>query len=442
MYDYNKPFGESCYRLMSRTGSFIYLKTRGYLEIDKDTNKVHSFVCINTLVSEEEGKRMVSEMKRKFSIIIDPEATIPESGDANSEEHMSVENPLQIERAIMNLITNLESSGSSVVAPSSSGSNCTGTPPRPKADDVARRAIEAAHGGAGSSDARSTHSPPLAIIAPRPSTIKPSVTKTMEVITGKRPLVQTSDDSDDSDEDEEEAVAGRTGRWAKSALVMAGSGSSRSGRGQSVIETTQTTTTTMNTSRPSVVVHRTTSTTSRGTTERDAQNSFTGSAQGIVIKPELRDCSSLSDGGLVDQGMDLNYYSSYPGPSSAGHLDQLLGIKQEVSSCGDLLLHSPASSTVSSMSNEQLGSSNGSSSTNMAGGGISSSGSGGSGNVRHKSVIAPKRSDLHCGIAGEGGSARKRQRRSSRSLDDIPDVGPPSMETTDSTNNSGKCLSQ
>lgn len=129
MYDYNKPFGESCYRLMSRTGSFIYLKTRGYLEIDKDTNKVHSFVCINTLVSEEEGKRMVSEMKRKFSIIIDPEATIPESGDANSEEHMSVENPLQIERAIMNLITNLESSGSSVVAPSSSGSNCTGTPP-------------------------------------------------------------------------------------------------------------------------------------------------------------------------------------------------------------------------------------------------------------------------------------------------------------------------
>ena len=190
MYDYNKPFGESCYRLMSRTGDFIYLKTRGYLEIDKDTNKVHSFVCINTLVSEEEGKRMVSEMKRKFSIICDPDAA---GSDADSED-MSVETPVQIERAIMNLITNLDSSGASTSAFDSQHQI-----QRP--EDVARRAITAA---AGASDIRSTHSPPLAIIAPKANTIKPSLKKTMEVISGKRPMPQ----SDDSESDGRENIRG------------------------------------------------------------------------------------------------------------------------------------------------------------------------------------------------------------------------------------------
>ncbi|XP_058065277.1 aryl hydrocarbon receptor nuclear translocator homolog [Anopheles bellator] len=102
MYDYNQN-GESCYRLMSRTGDFIYLKTRGYLEVDSDTKVVQSFVCINTLVSDEEGQRMVREMKRKFSVIVAGADELPdESGEP------AVENAKQIEEAVFNLITDLQ----------------------------------------------------------------------------------------------------------------------------------------------------------------------------------------------------------------------------------------------------------------------------------------------------------------------------------------------
>lgn len=43
--------GISCYRLLAKTGEFIYLRTHGYLEYDKDTQTFESFVCINTLIS-------------------------------------------------------------------------------------------------------------------------------------------------------------------------------------------------------------------------------------------------------------------------------------------------------------------------------------------------------------------------------------------------------
>lgn len=74
VYDGNKRFGESCYRLISRNGRFIYLKTRGYLEIDPKNLAVESFVCINTLISEEEGKALIKEMKQKYSVIIGAQA--------------------------------------------------------------------------------------------------------------------------------------------------------------------------------------------------------------------------------------------------------------------------------------------------------------------------------------------------------------------------------
>lgn len=69
VYDRGESRGQSCYRLLSRTGQFIYLRTYGYLEID-ETGAVESFVCINTLVSEEEAKRLIKEMKDRYSAII------------------------------------------------------------------------------------------------------------------------------------------------------------------------------------------------------------------------------------------------------------------------------------------------------------------------------------------------------------------------------------
>ncbi|KFB43800.1 putative methoprene-tolerant protein [Anopheles sinensis] len=151
MYDYNQN-GESCYRLMSRTGDFIYLKTRGYLEVDSDTKVVQSFVCINTLVSEEEGQRLVREMKRKFSVIVDKVELPDESGEP------VVENPMQIEEAVMNLITNLDGEekllSTMPASPASSVKSC-------------------GHGDG---------MPGLAIVAPEKSSIKSAIVKSINVV--------------------------------------------------------------------------------------------------------------------------------------------------------------------------------------------------------------------------------------------------------------------
>lgn len=105
MYDFSRPQGESCYRLLNRSGQFIYLKTRGFLEIDEKTHTVHSFVCVNTLVTEEEGKRLINEMKHLYSIIIDQNERTAVTNYRS--DTAAIENPQQLESAIMTLITNL-----------------------------------------------------------------------------------------------------------------------------------------------------------------------------------------------------------------------------------------------------------------------------------------------------------------------------------------------
>lgn len=154
MYDFGSPVGESCYRLISRTGSFIYLKTRGILEIDEVTREVRSFICINTLVSDEEGRRLIKEMKRKYSAIIS-------EAELNAMENnvvMDVENPQLLERAILNLITNLNNQHSD------------------DEDDTASVISDVS---------RSTKAP-LAIIAPNSVSVKPTVSKAFDVITQVR----------------------------------------------------------------------------------------------------------------------------------------------------------------------------------------------------------------------------------------------------------------
>lgn len=69
VYDRKECYGDSCYRLQTGTGQFIYLKTKGYLEID-DQGTVESFVCINTMVSEKEGRYLTNEMKKRYSALI------------------------------------------------------------------------------------------------------------------------------------------------------------------------------------------------------------------------------------------------------------------------------------------------------------------------------------------------------------------------------------
>ncbi|XP_046391132.1 aryl hydrocarbon receptor nuclear translocator-like protein 2 isoform X3 [Ischnura elegans] len=70
MFSSSDGCGNSCYRLKSKTGQFIYLRTQGYCEFDRVTGKFDTFVCINTLVSEEEGKKAVEEMRQRYSASI------------------------------------------------------------------------------------------------------------------------------------------------------------------------------------------------------------------------------------------------------------------------------------------------------------------------------------------------------------------------------------
>ncbi|XP_077301658.1 uncharacterized protein LOC143922307 [Arctopsyche grandis] len=133
MYDCNRHYGESCYRLINRTGNFIHLKTKGYLEINQRNNVVESFVCLNTLVSEDEGMALINQMKKRYSVIVDPES---KEYLAMSSSVPCVEDPEELEQAIMHLISDLPSPSS--IRSFSPDPYCPGTllsiiPPNPAA---------------------------------------------------------------------------------------------------------------------------------------------------------------------------------------------------------------------------------------------------------------------------------------------------------------------
>lgn len=70
MYDQHRLVGESCYRLMTKNGQFIYMRTLGRLDVDQNSKAVTSFVCTNTVVAEQEGKQLIKLMKKKFTLMI------------------------------------------------------------------------------------------------------------------------------------------------------------------------------------------------------------------------------------------------------------------------------------------------------------------------------------------------------------------------------------
>lgn len=101
MYDEGREFGESYYRLMSRSGHFTYMRTRGFLEIDDATKKVQSFVCLNSIIDEDYGRRMLDEMKKKYSVIVDLDKHQTETTAVNDSP---VEHPKRLERIVMHLV--------------------------------------------------------------------------------------------------------------------------------------------------------------------------------------------------------------------------------------------------------------------------------------------------------------------------------------------------
>ncbi|CAH1123125.1 unnamed protein product [Ceutorhynchus assimilis] len=133
MYDKGESRGNSCYRLKSRNGQFIYLKTFGFLEID-DQGIVESFICVNVQVDENEGVHHISEMKRRYSALFTSSlASLPYQDDGNSSDGSNVgnmtwmspasvalaasrldrtEDPQALQAALNELMQNLPSPGS------------------------------------------------------------------------------------------------------------------------------------------------------------------------------------------------------------------------------------------------------------------------------------------------------------------------------------------
>lgn len=46
------------------------MKTYGYLEMNSNGDEIGSFICVNTLVSEKEGKMEIKKMKERFTPLI------------------------------------------------------------------------------------------------------------------------------------------------------------------------------------------------------------------------------------------------------------------------------------------------------------------------------------------------------------------------------------
>ena len=161
------------------------MHTKGYLEIDKNTNKVHSFICVNTLLDEEEGKRRVEYMKNKFSVIINTQ--IPQSSD----DVPASENPQQLEKAVLCLIQNLKSASdddndaeASLLNPATMhGSQHHYTAQHHGVNPYfSGSSTQVVAGGSMSHVGRSSKTPPLALVPPAADSIKNSITKSVSVV--------------------------------------------------------------------------------------------------------------------------------------------------------------------------------------------------------------------------------------------------------------------
>lgn len=155
MYDNSSNFGESCYRLVGRNGKFVYLKSRGYLEFDEDMKNVRSFICVNTMISEEEGRKALLEMKNRFAIMVNVNGDHAEIS-SSSEDCLASENPHQLEKAVLCLIKDL-----------------------PNGTDDSYKSRGNGRNGFGE---RNSRTPPVAYIPPDSDAVKSSISKSVSVI--------------------------------------------------------------------------------------------------------------------------------------------------------------------------------------------------------------------------------------------------------------------
>ncbi|XP_068206755.1 circadian locomoter output cycles protein kaput-like isoform X2 [Palaemon carinicauda] len=79
MFTSSQGQGLVSYRLKCKGGSLVTLRSRGYIELNKETGQAETFVCINTVVGTKEAKEEIKNQRRKLLPII---------ADQQGEDHL------------------------------------------------------------------------------------------------------------------------------------------------------------------------------------------------------------------------------------------------------------------------------------------------------------------------------------------------------------------
>ncbi|XP_028032150.1 circadian locomoter output cycles protein kaput-like isoform X2 [Bombyx mandarina] len=134
MYDQHRLFGESCYRLITKNGQFIYMRTRGHLDIEKDSKAVTTFVCTNTVIGEEEGKRLIKMMKKRIALLTKTNDKLLKYDEGTSNQLVPVEDPKQLVNVVLHMVTDLPTSKPGIALkqnnPASPSHNLSIIPPK------------------------------------------------------------------------------------------------------------------------------------------------------------------------------------------------------------------------------------------------------------------------------------------------------------------------
>uniref|UniRef100_W8B7X8 Circadian locomoter output cycles protein kaput n=1 Tax=Ceratitis capitata TaxID=7213 RepID=W8B7X8_CERCA len=167
MYDNNMAHGESFYRLVTRNGNYIYLHSKGYYDYVGGKRDIYSFVCVNTLLSEEEGRYYIDMMKKSFSTIV--QNKIADTTSATSDTCSTPErdyaldvpacsNAEQLERIVLYLVDNLQTRHNN-----RNGTGC--------GEDTGTQA-----------DNERTGTPLLSLVAPEPASVKTTIAISVAVV--------------------------------------------------------------------------------------------------------------------------------------------------------------------------------------------------------------------------------------------------------------------
>nr|QHD25541.1 methoprene-tolerant protein [Sogatella furcifera] len=115
MFCGGKRIGNSCYKMLTKNGKFIFMRTHGYIELADDGETIQSFVCINTVITQQEFDKLSKEMRENFSPVMNQrrkEITNSERGRKEPPPSImdqspltpEVEDPVQLQKYIKNLL--------------------------------------------------------------------------------------------------------------------------------------------------------------------------------------------------------------------------------------------------------------------------------------------------------------------------------------------------